>query len=280
MLEINDHRNYINVFDNISDLTHYITTRPRKPGRDNDSENNDYSFSQTHTFDEAVELLKYGDENLFNLVKKAKSEINVEKILGNAKRRQVYKNNIQGYLPNVANFLIGNPKNMIDVEKAKTSQRVINIFLNIRVDGFTSADEVTKIGVKYLSVIDILEKMGYRCNLYSGVANERDGYYSFMMVRVKTDKEPLNMKKICFTIAHPSMQRRIKFKWMEVNDFHFDYTCRGYGGYVSPSTAKKILDEKLRDNFIVWTYETEARSKTVEEIIKDLKNDGINVNFD
>lgn len=279
MLEINDKKHYINVFDNINDLIHYVTTKPRKPERDNESESSDYDFTQTHNFDEAIDLLKYGDENLFSQAKKAKSEINVEKILGNAKRRQVYKNNIQGYLPNVANFLIGNPNNMIDIEKKKTSQRVINIFLNIRVNAYTSAEEVTKIGIKYLNVIDILEKMGYRCNLYSGIANECSGYYSLMLVRVKTDKEPLNIKKICFTIAHPSMQRRIKFKWMEVNDFHFDYTQRSYGGYTNPITIKKILDEKLRDNFIIWTYESSACSKSVERIIEDLKNDGIIVNF-
>lgn len=279
MLEINDGINYINVFDNINELANYVTYKPRKPGRSNDSEDCDEDFTHTSSFEEAVNLLKYGDNKLFDLVKKEKANINVEKILGNAKRRQVYKNNIQGYIPNVANFLIGNPKNMIDIEKTKTSQRIINIFLNIRVDGFTSADVVTKIGVKYLSVIDILEKMGYRCNLYSGVANEDDGYYSFMLVRVKTDKEPLNMKKICFTIAHPSMQRRIKFKWMEVNDFDYNFTY-GYGGYVGVSTIKNKLSDKLRDNFIVWTYENDAKNKSVENIIKDLKNDGINIDFE
>lgn len=279
MLEINDGINYINVFDNINELANYVTYKPHKPGRSNDSEDCDEDFTHTSSFEEAVNLLKYGDNKLFDLVKKEKANINVEKILGNAKRRQVYKNNIQGYIPNVANFLIGNPKNMIDIEKTKTSQRIINIFLNIRVDGFTSADVITKIGVKYLSVIDILEKMGYRCNLYSGVANKDDGYYSFMLVRVKTDKEPLNMKKICFTIAHPSMQRRIKFKWMEVNDFDHNFTY-GYGSYVGVSTIKNKLSDKLRDNFIVWTYENDAENKSVEDIIKDLKNDGININFE
>ena len=279
MLEINDGRNYINVFDNINDLVGYVTTKPKKPSRRNDSEDEDFDFTGTHSFQEAIDLLKYGDENLFEEIKKEKSKVNIDKILGNAKRRQVYKNDIQGYIPNVANFLIGNPKNMINIEQTKTHQRVINIFLNIRIDGFTSSDVTTQMGIKYLSVIDVLEKMGYRCNLYSGVANERDGYYSFMMVRIKTDKEPLNMKKICFTIAHPSMQRRIKFKWMEVNDFQHDFT-RGYGSYVSPGTIKETIDKKLRDNFIVWTYETEQRSKTVEDIIKDLKEYGINVNFD
>ena len=99
------------------------------------------------------------------------------------------------------------------------------------------------------------------------------------MVRIKTDKEPLNLKKICFTIAHPSMQRRIKFKWMEVNDFNFDFTQYGYGGYVSMSTVKNTIEKKLRDNFIVWSYESDMRSKSVEQIIEDLKKDGIVINF-
>lgn len=279
MLEINDRINYINVFDNINELANYVTTRPRKSGRDNDSETGSYDFTHTNSFQEAVDLLKHGDDELFEMIKKEKAKIDVEKILGNAKRRQVYKNNIQGYLPNVANFLIGVPKNMIDIEKTKTSQRIINIFLNIRVDGWTSSEEIVKIGVKYLTVIDVLEKIGYRCNLYSSVANRESGYYSYLMVRVKTDKEPLNLKKICFTIAHPSMQRRIKFKWMEVNDFHYDFTNSGYGGCVNISTIKETIEKKLRDNFIIWTYESNAQSKSVEQIIQDLEKDGIKISF-
>lgn len=278
MLEINDGTNYLNVFNNITEVADYVTTKQRKSGRGNSSEGTgDYYFYGTRNFDEAIDFLKYGDEDLYNRVKEEKSKINIDKILGNARKRQTYENKVYGCVPNVPAYLIGTPLNMINSEIHAPSQKIINIFLNTRVSGEVDKDDVIKIGTKYLSIIDILEKQGYRCNLYSGCANSSwSGRHCYMLVRVKTDREPLNIKKICFTIANPSMQRRIKFRWMEVNDFDHDFTG-GYGQHDDISYTTKILNEKLKDNFIVWNYEDAGSSKSIEKMIEDLKKQGINI---
>lgn len=180
-------------------------------------------------------------------------------------------------MPNVPAFLTGNPNNMIDIKKAiKASSKILNIFLNVRVDGFTNPGTIIDIGTKYLVIIDALEKMGYRCNLYSGIANETYGNHSCLMVKIKTDKEPLNLKKICFTIANPAMQRRLKFRWQEVNDGDFDFTNRGYGGPEQECYIQKILSKELRDNFMIWQYEDDAGSN-VETIINNLEKKGIKI---
>lgn len=270
---------YLNVFDNINEFTKYLVTKPHKEGRHHGSdEKGSYAldFTGTHDLEEALDLIKYGDEKLYKKIKDKKAAINVDKILGNAKRRPEYKHDVCGFVPNVPAFLIGNPRNMLDIKKNKTSSRILNIFLNIRVGGGISSDFVLEMGTKYLVVLDALEKMGYRCNLYSGVANEDDGNYSCLMVRIKTDKEPLNLKKICFTIAHPSMQRRLKFKWMEVNDGDHNFTY-GYGGHASESTIKKFIDTELRDNFMIWNYEDFSSSSTIEDILKKLEEKGIKI---
>lgn len=281
MLEINDGKHYINVFDNITEIASYVTTKQRKPGRDNSSEHtDDISFYGTTCFEKAIELLKYGDENLYSKIKEEKSKIDIDKILGNATKRQNYENRVYGCVPNVPAFLKGDPINMIHMEMNRPSHKIINIFLNIRVGGFTSAEHIIKMGAKYLSVIDLLEKKGYRCNLYSGTANEDDftdgNKWCYMLVRVKTDREPLNLKKICFTLANPSMQRRVKFRWMEVNDFDANFTS-GYGGADEREHTKKILEEKLKDNFIVWTYENQDGNTNIEEILENLKKEGITI---
>ena len=276
MLEINDKKIYINVFDNITELTKYIDKKERKEGRDNDSESTwDNEFFGTKNFKEAYELLKYGDEKLYNKIKIESKKINIDKIIGANNQKLKYKNNFYGCIPNIPIYLKNQPINMINPEKNLPANKILNIFLNIRVNGDIEAEEIMKIGLKYLTIIDILEKNGYRCNLYSGCANEHSEYgdvYSYLLLRVKTDKEPLNLKKICFTIAHPSMQRRIKFRWMEVNDFEYDFT-NGYGTKDYSKHTKEVLDSKLKDNFIVWTYEDEIESKSIEKILEDLKKD-------
>lgn len=277
MLEINDKTHFINLFENITDLSKYLTSRDTKYNRFShslDTGDDDVEFTGVRTFEEALDLMKYGDEDLFNKIKRERKKIDINKIIGAYNQKLKYRNRYYGGIPNVPAYLRGNPVNMINPEKNMPANRILNIFLNIRVRAYVSTDDIIRIGLKYLTIVDILEKSGYRCNLYSGCANESGGYYSYFMVRVKTDKEPLNLKKICFTIAHPSMQRRIKFRWMEVNDFEKDFTRDGYGSDDNPDHTQRILSNKLKDNFIVLTYEDEEKNisaKSEEDILKDLK---------
>lgn len=277
MREISNSSDYMNVFNNISEFLNYIENKPHKSGRDNASQTSgDKGWYGTNSYEEAVERLKYGDDDLFEKLNAEIKKLNINNMLGNARRKNVYYNDVNGFIPNVPNMMVGSPLTMINIKKDGLSQRVVNIFLNIRVGNFVDGDDVIKIGLKYLNVIDLLEKRGYRCNLYSGVANSKgNGKHCCLMVRVKTDREPLNLKKICFAIANPAMQRRLKFKWMEVNDGP-DFTC-GYGQAEEESYIKKLLSKELKDNFVVWNYESENKSKTVEQLVDDLKKMGIDI---
>lgn len=281
MIEIKTKNDYFNLFDNITELADYVTTRNKKSGRGNESNTiGEKYWYGTENFDEAIDLLKYGDEELFKKIKEEKAKLEIKNNLGNSKSRLNYKNDVCGYIPNVPNYLKGCPINMINCNRNKLSHKIVNIFLNVRVGAFTNASDIIKIGSKYLTVIDLLEKTGYRCNLYSGVANEEYGNYSFMLVRIKTDKEPLNLKKICFTIANASMQRRIKFRWMEVNDGDYDFTS-GYGQVADKQYTKDFITKALKDDIIVWDYEDNNISKSIEQITQELKEKyGINISND
>lgn len=275
MLEISDKEKYITLFDNITELTNYIS-RPRKAGRDNSSESASEIFSGTKSYEEAFDSLKYGDENLFNKIKKEIDKIKIDKFLGNVANRQKYENRFYGCVPNVPAYLIKNPVNMINPEKNVISHKIVNIFLNIGVSSCNDAKDIIRNGTIYLSVIDLLEKAGYRCNLYAGVSTEDDEYF-FMYVRVKTDREPLNIKKIAFPIASPSMLRRIYFKWAEVFDYDKNITGWGYGRPADSSDSKKYLKQSIKEDFIFWDYHEGSSSKSVEKIIEELKNQGINI---
>lgn len=277
MIEINNSKHYINLFNSISELERYVSTRNTKAGRDQDSQEvSSDDWWGTKTFEEATDKLIHGDDELYSSLKTEIDKLNISKILGNISNKQKYVNRTYGCVPNVPAYLQGSPLNMINPEKTALNNKVINIFINIRVSGGTSGSKVTKIGSKYLAVIDILEKAGYRCNVYSGVANS-SSTNCLLMVRVKTDKEPLNLKKICFTIASPAMQRRIKFRWMEVNDCRQDYTRCGYGGTCFDDEIKEMLDETKQD-YIVWNYERNNVEFKVEDILKELEEQGIKIN--
>ena len=279
MLSYSSNDLYINLFDNITDLTSYLSTKKRKPGRDNASESKDTSFTHTKSYEEAFDLLKYGDDELYKRFKKNRDKINIEKLLGNAVRKQKYENRIYGCVPNVPAYLLGHPLNMINPEIGRISYKVINIYISVGVCWSINASDIERTGLVYLSVIDLLEKAGYRCNVYCG-ASSIGSKAEYMYVRIKTDREPLNLKKLVFPLVHPSMLRRIWFRWAEVNDYDYDITG-GYGREDSKEAIRRKLKKVEKEDFIFWGYEnvTEEKHelKDIKKIIEELKKIGIDL---
>lgn len=275
MLEVKDTRHYLNIFDNITDLTCYLK-RPIKQGRMNESDKPDKNFSGTNNYAEALELLVYGDEKLLKKVKENTKKMKIEKMLGNCVNRQSYEHRVYGCVPNVPAYLMGNPINMINPEKSRISHKIINIFLNISCAWNVGAEEITRMGTIYLNVIDMLEKKGYRCNLYVGdFARDYDNCYQVFMTRIKTDREPLNIKKMAFPLAHPSMLRRIRFRWAEVHDYN-DVTNGGYGQpFNEAAVIKEVLKTDTKEDFLVFSYKN--TDETIEQVLDRLKKQGIDL---
>lgn len=280
MVEIKGKKTYINLFDNISDLADYLK-KPIKEGRDNKSEDKGYDFTGTKNYQEAYDLLKYGDEELYKRVKEESMKLNFNKYLGNVSNRQQYIKNIAGFVPNIPEFLKGNPINMIDTKRNKLSHRILNIYLNSSITGGTDKEKIIENGIAYLNIIDLLEKAGYRCNVYIGNSSSYD-YHTYdvhMYVKIKTDREPLNMKKICFPIAHPSFLRRIYFRWVEVFDYDLDMTD-GYGRVEGEDFMKEKLKPRLKEDTIMWSFsDRNASARNFDEIVKMLEEDGIKIDI-
>lgn len=267
----------MNVFSNISEFYNFLKKTPRRSGADKGSEERGSSWSGTRTLKEAYDLLLTGDEELYKTFQESK-DIKIDKMLGNAINRKRFKNDIVGFQPNVPNYLLGIPTNMINDVPMKLSQKVINIVLCMSVSAGVSATTIQDIGIKYAQVIDLLEKGGYRCNLYIAHAGMYNGEKNICLIRIKTDKEPFNLKKCVFPMAHPAMFRRIIFRWIECCDVDKELTNCGYG---RPLEDKKylqtIIEKNLKSNFIVWNFQNrDYQSVGVPKIIEDLeKNYGI-----
>ena len=279
MLEINNEKDkrYFDIYDNIYEFSKFLTTKGRKSGRGNSSETGSYDFTGTHSFEEAMELMTYGDEEILKKVLKEQSDLKISKLLGNVTNRQNYENNVYGCVPNVPAFLQGNPMNMINVKINRPSHKIVNIVLNMTCSAGISKDKILKTGVKFLTIIDILEQKGYRCNLYAGVSSKDCDVHYHMLVRVKTDREPLNKKKICFTIANPSFLRRIFFRWCEVFDFKKNITY-GYGSPVKTEKCVEDFKRNLKNDFIIWNYQDDDTIECdIETVLKRLKEHGIDI---
>jgi hypothetical protein len=262
-----------NAFSNISEFYNFIQKTPRRnSARASSEETGDSSWRGTETLQEAYDLLLSGDEDLYKKFQE-KKDIEIEKMLGNVVNKRKVKNDVVGFQPNVPNFLLGLPNDMINEIPNKVSQKILNIVLCMSVSAGVKAETLQSIGMKYIQVIDLLEKSGYRVNLYLAHAGQEDDEINMCMIRIKTDREPFNIKKCVFPIAHPSMFRRIMFRWIECCDVDNELTSWGYGRPLEEKEKiNDIAEKSLRNNFIVWNFQnTDYKKVGVSKILEELE---------
>lgn len=280
MLEIKKKDLLINIFSNINDLYVWCKNTPRRVNAEKESEavNSERTkFTGTRTLDEAYDKLLHSDEELYGKMIKKQKEIRIDKILGNTYSRNKTFNDVVGFQADVPAYLKGIPQNMINVKPLRRSQKIINICFNISVNCAVTHSEIESAGTIYANVIDVLEKRGYRCNLYVMSALEYLDEYGYCIVKVKTDREPFNLKKLCFMFGSPGYDRRVIFKWIESSNLDYEPTGSGYGHPVTDKNRiKSMLKKYLKSDFIVWSVQHNKQVK-VEDVLKDLEESGISL---
>lgn len=241
---------YVNLkFENVSSFLSHLSTRTENQvfmGRTLSSQDDNKSFRGTSSFEEAQNLLKYGDKENFKLLKKSLEKIQA-KGSGYKSRRKV-KSSIVGCIPHIPNYLQGIPECMIDVVKVKVkSPKVLNILYNPSVHCGVEAEDLADAGAKMLSHVSSLEAQGYRVNLYllymSQPVTEPKETLS-MMLRVKSSDQYLDLLKTTYILVNPSMLRRHWFRVIETAPITDNGFTSGYGVPLSKEDDVKHLGLK------------------------------------
>ena len=227
MKKINDNLNY---FNTLSDFIFSLKTNEPLKIRNNSSVTNSYGFSQTNSINEAFELLEKKDTSIFD--KKELDKL-ISKNYDTKITKNKYENSVVGFIPNVPNFCLGTPNTMITIKQDIKKVKIINIVINSCVGGGINKNSIQKKFSEILNDIILLEKKGYRVNIYLliGTINgntENTLKYNLGIVKVKKDSEPIDLKKLVFPLVHPSFLRRFIFRYLETFGTN-DFTYSGYG---------------------------------------------------
>lgn len=153
---------------------------------------------------------------------------------------------VVGFAPHVPNAILGLPDSMIYKEQSPMKAKVVRIIFNNTMNAGTSASDIMNAGLTVLKIAQSLERKGLRVRIDVAPkfsAGDRENV--LLLVTVKDWRQPLDIKKVAFPIAHPSMFRRLGFCWMEtvptVTDTSFYH---GYGrSFENPKEGKGILKE-------------------------------------
>lgn len=263
---VENNKSYISYFTSIDELINYLETHPSK--RYNSSSEGTYDFTGTKSLQEALDLCKYGDEELRKQIYEETLKFNSIDSIDKIKHMLV--NDVVGFMPNVPNYVMGIPMNMIRDNRTVVKSKIINIAINISASWNIRQKELKNNAAKYLAAINKLEQEGYRCNVYSISSSSYGKADNLLVTRIKTDREPMNIAKMAFPLCHPSMLRRLKFKWMETLDYDFG---QGYG---SPNHTPETLLKKLFNNDkIVILNVADSSNKDAVDVSEYLKTKGM-----
>lgn len=146
--------------------------------------------------------------------------------------RVMPNNNLMGFMPDVPRAIIGLPDAMIEQRREPIKAKTIEIIYMFSIDWSKSAKELTKAGIATLQMCANLERLGFRTRITVGQAFKaqagggKEGYFG-MNVNVKDYRHNIDLRKLCFPLANPSIFRRFAFRWKETSpDVYYTW---GYG---------------------------------------------------
>ena len=187
----------------------------------------DYDFTHTDNYEQAVSLMLYGDKQLAKMLDDAGLSAARTKIYRIRDRRKLVST-VVGAVPNVPAYISGSPNSMITYRQHKIKQHVVNVAYNCAVYGGTSSRTIIDAAVRLLTALMKIEAAGTQVNLYAVNLDSTDDGTNSFSIRIKTAGQKFDVLKMCYPIAHPSMNRRHKFRYTEVTEgipasFRFGY---------------------------------------------------------
>lgn len=216
-------------------------------------ERGDSGWAGTSSYEEAVKLLTCGYTDILGRL-----SLGIKKAMKSLQDYDFSKSSIvedvQGATPIVPNYLRGLPKTMSYRQPVSKKVKTINIVYAPTANCGTGAEEFIEAGIALLSAIRAIEKSNIAIKLDCMFKNSyADGEAVIGSVRIKNYRDRLDLQKLCFPIAHPSMLRRIGFKFLETVP---GLTNRGFAnGYgCSPDMDKLTNYLKLQDSTVLLNF--------------------------
>lgn len=232
------------VFNSIYELTDALDNSKKISSRDDSSDKRSRDdWCDTGSYEEARMCLEEG-----RLYDTLSADIEKYRTKGTETKR-VNRLDVVGHNVVVPLYLQGIPQCMITNKKV-INNKIITIFYSPQAPHYVNQQDLINGATKLFKNIISLEEQGYRVNLY--VIECQDGFG--WCVKLKSDRETLNIKKMCFPLVSSSMLRRIGFRIKERLYKH--WIGWGYGdGRFRYSEYDSFIKKNLKlRNYEIWNY--------------------------
>lgn len=200
----------------------------------------DYYFTQTRNFEEATEILKNGWSDMSS---KLTQRLNVVKNQVQPAMKAKTINSVAGFQPIVPLYLSGVPTNMVNRKMVPVKQKVITLNKSISYKCSIKTEQIVEESTKAMMIVKKLEAQGYRVNLNVIMGGIESDLKLITKIRIKSAGEKLNISKLAFPLVHPSMLRRLMFRFIEVYPKVTKSFVKGYGSPVSDDEAYNLFKD-------------------------------------
>lgn len=235
---------YIREFDSLNNFYEYITTTPLNKVFcwSLSSTAGSKKFTGTENFEEAVNLFKNGwDDMAKKLTKKLK--VTQNQTMCSEVQKTVY--DIVGFQCSVPRYLQGIPTSMVNKKLVPIKQKVVTLNKDFSYNAGTTTEDIIEASIKTLEVVKRIEAQGVRVNL-NVIFGVKGGWNAktkeVCKIRVKSANERVNISKLAFPLVHPSMFRRLCFRYIEVAPTITDVYKYGYGIPLNGSDLKQYCE--------------------------------------
>lgn len=240
-------------FNSLQELTRVLKSRTLnkvfdRAGEESSQERGRKSFFYTESYEEAEDLMKNGYKDILDDVKQGMKDHERSVDLPIKKRHRIVTA-VEGYIPHVPNMLMGLPNSMMRPLISHQKVRAITIYYQMSVIGSYSTSDIIKAGVCLLNIINHLERNGIRVRVFNLFKCSRsDDEIGVACVKIKDFNEHIDIQKMCFPIAHPSMFRRFGFRWLETHpDIEDRDWTSGYGVSLDNTDCEEFMKKHGMD---------------------------------
>lgn len=207
------------------------------------------SFTKTKSYPEAIDLFHNGWDDM---AKKLEQKLKIAEAKVQSKMVKRTQFDVVGFQASVPRYLQGIPTNMVNQKQVPQKQKIVTLNKDISYAWYVTTEEIIESSVKALQIVKRIEEQGIRVNLNLIMGTEVNGERIISKIRLKSANERINISKLAFPLVHPSMLRRLQFRYIETTP-HVTKTgfTNGYGSPTKEENLKydgEILIPKLVDS--------------------------------
>ena len=243
------------------------------------SRNGGFSFTGTHSFEEALNLAHSGWVDGAEEVKKISEPIFTH--ISSMIEHHDIVNDVEGIQVDIARYLDNEPECWQQWESKiieNPGTKIIKLIFNGAVSSGISKEVINRVGATVTALVELLEYSGTRVEIVYEI-QFRSGREPYLgehsvtsLIKLKSADQPLDVPRLAFAFGHPSSLRRLGFSFLEQQPEEYCRSVSSNYGNAQPTVSTGDIVLPPMDLFNKEIHDVASAEKW---IINQLKLQGI-----